>query len=78
MTIGRIRQHSLEERSDKRPSHRTVQHRPDAFRNLAKVRAEATRFALDLSLPFTNNEGERSLRMAKLHKKISGCFQALQ
>ena len=39
-------------------------------------RAEATRFATDLSLPFTNNEGERSLRMAKLHKKISGCFQA--
>jgi len=39
-------------------------------------REEATRFALDLSLPFTNNEGERSLRMAKLHKKISGCFQA--
>jgi transposase len=42
----------------------------------ARRRAEATRFATDLSLPFTNNEGELSLRMAKSHKKISGCFQA--
>jgi len=39
-------------------------------------RAEATRFATDLSVPFTNNEGERALRMAKLHRKISGCFQS--
>jgi transposase len=38
-------------------------------------RAEATRFARDLSVPFTNNEAESSLRMAKLHRKISGCFQ---
>lgn len=38
-------------------------------------RAEATRFAADLSVPATNNEAERSLRMAKLHRKISGCFQ---
>lgn len=36
---------------------------------------EATRFARDLSVPFTNNEAESSLRMAKLHRKISGCFQ---
>ena len=38
-------------------------------------REEATRFAKDLSVPFTNNEAESSLRMAKLHRKISGCFQ---
>ncbi|MGH8295914.1 MAG: IS66 family transposase [Steroidobacteraceae bacterium] len=38
-------------------------------------REEATRFASDLSIPFTNNEAESSLRMAKLHRKISGCFQ---
>lgn len=44
-----------------------------ALRNL---RTEATRFARDLSVPFTNNEAERSLRMAKLHRKISGCFQS--
>jgi len=39
-------------------------------------REEATRFAVDLDVPFTNNEAERSLRMAKLHQKISGCFQS--
>ena len=43
---------------------------------LTKLRPEATRFVSDLSVPFTNNEGERSLRMAKLHSKISGCFQS--
>lgn len=41
-------------------------------------RAEVTRFASDLSIPFTNNEAESSLRMAKLHRKISGCFQGNQ
>ncbi len=43
---------------------------------LRDLRREATRFAKDLRVPFTNNDGERPLRMAKLHKKISGCFQA--
>jgi hypothetical protein len=43
---------------------------------LQKRRAEVTRFVIDLSVPFTNNEAERSLRMAKLHRKISGCFQS--
>jgi len=32
-------------------------------------RAEATRFATDMSLPFDNNGGERSLRMAKLTRR---------
>jgi transposase len=41
-----------------------------------KLRTEATRFATDLSIPFSNNEAERSLRMAKLHRKISSCFQS--
>jgi len=43
---------------------------------LTKRRAEATRFAVDLDVPFSNNEAERALRMAKLHKKVSGCFQS--
>jgi transposase len=44
---------------------------------LIKLRPEAIRFITDLSLPFTNNEGERSLRMVKVHAKVSGCFQSL-
>lgn len=43
---------------------------------LQKLRAEATRFVCDLSVPMTNNQAERDLRMVKLHKKISGCFQS--
>jgi transposase len=43
---------------------------------LTKLKTEATRFAVDLDVPFSNNEAERALRMAKLHKKISGCFQS--
>jgi transposase len=43
---------------------------------LIKRKTEATRFAVDLNVPFSNNEAERALRMAKLHKKISGCFQS--
>ena len=42
----------------------------------SKYKTEITLFARDLDIPFTNNEAERSLRMVKLHKKISGCFQS--
>jgi len=43
---------------------------------LRDLRAEATRFVTDLSVPMTNNAAERALRVAKLHRKISGCFQS--
>lgn len=43
---------------------------------LEKLKTEATRFATDLSVPMTNNAAERSLRMAKIHHKVSSCFQS--
>lgn len=42
---------------------------------LRDYHSECLGFLFDLSLPFTNNEAERSLRMVKVRAKVSGGFR---
>ncbi|MCF7939821.1 MAG: transposase [Spirochaetales bacterium] len=37
--------------------------------------ADVLRFMDNLLVPFSNNQGERDLRMTKVYQKIAGCFR---
>ena len=45
---------------------------------LEAYKASCLRFLSDLSVPFTNNEAERDLRMLKVKGKISGGFRTTE
>ena len=42
---------------------------------LRDYKTDILRFAVDWTVPFTNNEAERFVRFSKVKEKISGCFR---
>lgn len=43
---------------------------------LKEFEEDVLRFMTRVDMPYTNNQGERDLRMAKVQQKISGCFRS--
>jgi len=58
---------------------RTAQPFPvNLLRRLSDFADDVLRFTQDPAVPFTNNLGERTMRMLKVKQKVSGCFRTVR
>ena len=48
------------------------------LRRLSDYADDVLRFTQDPAVPFTNNLGERTMRMLKVKQKVSGCLRTLE
>ena len=67
---------------DKKDPHQRGRLKRSKSRNLLirlrDYEADVLRFLFDPRVPFTNNQGERDIRMSKVQQKISGCFRSME
>jgi transposase len=67
---------------DKKDPHQRGRLKRSKSRNLLlrlrDYEADVLRFLMDPRVPFTNNQGERDIRMSKVQQKISGCFRSME
>ena len=65
--------------SPKRPNARAKQTKPRNLLDRLRNRQDSVLMFMEVSyVPFTNNVAERSVRMTKVHQKISGCFRNIK
>jgi len=77
-----IEQAKIESPEPVRPPGKKGRLKKSKARNLLErfigFKKEILRFMTEPIVPFTNNLGERDLRMTKVHQKISGCFRSVE